>query len=71
MKRLLLSLPLSLLFLVTIHSTPLVNQQETATPKQVETTYDEIKDKTTVRLLPVPISSAKAQYHSVHNCTCV
>jgi hypothetical protein len=66
MKRLLLSLPLSLLFLVTIHSTPLVNQQETATPKQVETTYDEIKDKTTVRLLPVPISSAKAQYHSVH-----
>jgi len=33
---------------------------------QIQTTYDSVKDKTTVRLLPVKISGPKAQYHSLH-----
>lgn len=66
MKPLLLSLPLSLLFLIPIHSNPLLNHQDPAPPNQIETTYDFKKDKTTVRLAPVQISGAKAQYHSVH-----
>jgi hypothetical protein len=65
MKQLLLTLPLSLFFLITIHSTSLL-KQDTATPNQFETTYDDNKDRTTVRLKPVQISDAKAQYHSVH-----
>ena len=33
---------------------------------KIQTTYDSVKDKTTVRLLPVKISGPKAQYHSIH-----
>src|SRR5687768_14254061 len=35
-------------------------------PGQIETIYDDKRDKTTVRLKPVQIGSNKAQYHSVH-----
>ena len=35
-------------------------------PPKIETTYDRIKDKTTVRLAPVKISGAKDKYHSLH-----
>lgn len=40
--------------------------RETQKPSQIETTYDDTKDKTTVRLTPVQISHDKAQYHSIH-----
>ena len=38
----------------------------TQKPRQIETTYDDKKDRTTVRLTPVQISGEKAHYHSVH-----
>jgi len=66
MKRLLLTLPLSLLFLITIYSHPLLKDQNPATPNQIATTYDDKQDKTTVRLAPLQISGPRAQYHSVH-----
>jgi hypothetical protein len=31
-----------------------------------ESTYDQVKDKTTVRLLPVKVSGEKDKYHSLH-----
>ncbi len=65
MKRPLLTLPLSFLSLITF-SPHLLNHQDSAPAKQFETTFDENQDKTTVRLTPVQISDAKAQYHSVH-----
>src|SRR5688572_22491973 len=43
-----------------------LRQQPTAKPGQIETRFDSEKGKTTVRLSPVQISGAKAQYHSVH-----
>lgn len=33
---------------------------------RTETTYDAIKDRTTVRLAPIKISGEKDQYHSLH-----
>src|SRR2546425_7440598 len=33
---------------------------------KIETTYDSIKDRTTVRLAPVQISGEKDKYHSLH-----
>ena len=35
-------------------------------PAKIETTYDSIKDRTTVRLAPVQISGEKDKYHSLH-----
>jgi hypothetical protein len=66
MKRLFLTLPISLLFLGAIYSHPLLKEQEPTTPNQIATTYDDKQDKTTVRLPPLQISGPKAQYHSVH-----
>ena len=43
-----------------------LNSQATPKPGEIETTYDDKKDKTTVRLTTVQISQNKAQYHSVH-----
>ena len=40
--------------------------QEMQKPSQIETTYDDKRDKTTVRLKPVQISGEWAHYHSVH-----
>ena len=37
--------------------------QETQKPSQIETTYDDKRDKTTVRLKPVQISGEQAHYH--------
>ena len=39
---------------------------ETVTAAKIETTYDSIKDRTTVRLAPVQISGEKDKYHSLH-----
>src|SRR5882724_5929759 len=33
---------------------------------KIETTYDSVKDRTTVRLAPVQISGEKDKYHSLH-----
>ena len=41
-------------------------QREPAQPAKIETTYDGIKDRTTVRLAPVQISGEKDKYHSLH-----
>lgn len=35
-------------------------------PAKIETTYDSVKDRTTVRLAPVQISGEKDKYHSLH-----
>ena len=43
-----------------------LESQETPKPGQIETIYDDKRNKTTVRLKPVQIGSEKAQYHSVH-----
>jgi hypothetical protein len=40
-------------------------QPEAPTVK-IETTYDSVKDRTTVRLAPVKISGEKDKYHSLH-----
>ncbi len=40
--------------------------REMQKPGQIETNYDDKKDRTTVRLTPVQISGEKAQYRSVH-----
>jgi len=37
-----------------------------AQPAKIETTYDSVKDRTTVRLAPVQISGEKDKYHSLH-----
>ena len=66
MKRLFLTLPLSLLLFATIPSQPLLKDQDPATTNQIATIYDDKQDKTTVRLTPFQISGPKAQYHSVH-----
>jgi len=41
-------------------------QMEPAQPAKIETTYDSVKDRTTVRLAPVQISGEKDKYHSLH-----
>ena len=66
MKRLFLTLQLSLLLFATIHSQPLLKGRDLATANQIATIYDDKQDKTTVRLTPLQISGPKAQYHSVH-----
>ena len=43
-----------------------LGRQETQKPSQIETTYDDKRDKTTVRLKPVQISGELAHYYSVH-----
>jgi len=41
-------------------------QMEPVQPAKIETTYDSVKDRTTVRLAPVQISAEKDKYHSLH-----
>ena len=41
-------------------------QMEPVQAAKIETTYDSIKDRTTVRLAPVQISGEKDKYHSLH-----
>ena len=41
-------------------------QMEPVPPARIETTYDSVKDRTTVRLAPVQISGEKDKYHSLH-----
>ena len=41
-------------------------QMKPAQPAKIETTYDSVKDRTTVRLAPVQISGEKDKYHSLH-----
>lgn len=41
-------------------------QMEPVQPAKIETTYDNLKDRTTVRLAPVKISGEKDKYHSLH-----
>src|SRR6267378_1367584 len=41
-------------------------QMEPAQPAKIETTYDSVRDRTTVRLAPVQISGEKDKYHSLH-----
>jgi len=62
--KLLLSLMAILFVLLApcIGQTAATDHEKTKT----QTTYDSVKDKTTVRLLPVKISGPKAQYHSIH-----
>jgi hypothetical protein len=59
---------LSSLFLAFASLVPTLSSktQDTGASTQIETKYDTEKDKTTVRLKPVPISGDKAQYKSVH-----
>ena len=57
----------SLVFLLSALSVATgLESQVAPKPGQVETIYDDKRDKTTVRLKPVQIGSKKAQYHSVH-----
>lgn len=42
-----------------------LESQETPKPGQIETTYDDKTDRTTVKLGPLQISGERAQYHSV------
>ena len=57
----------SLVFLLSALSVATgLESQGTPKPGQIETIYDDKRDKTTVRLKPVQIGSNKAQYHSVH-----
>ena len=39
---------------------------ETIPAAKIETTYDSVKDRTTIRLAPVQISGEKDKYHSLH-----
>ena len=41
-------------------------QMEPVQPARIETTYDSVKDRTTVRLALVQISGEKDKYHSLH-----
>ena len=43
-----------------------IPQMEPVQLAKIETTYDSVKDRTTVRLAPVKISGAKDKYHSLH-----
>lgn len=54
--------------LLSLAASPSSEPPAQDTPKaiKIETTYDSAKDKTTVSLLPIKISGAKAQYYSVH-----
>lgn len=72
MKRLLLAkatLPLLVLLVllsVVAASTPMAFSQGGENVSPIETSYDSVTDKTTVRLLPVKISGERDKYHSLH-----
>jgi hypothetical protein len=52
--------------LMTTICTGQTPSMETVPAAKIETTYDSIKDRTTVRLAPVQISGEKDKYHSLH-----
>lgn len=60
-----LTLTFLVLWLATLCVATELESQETPKSGQIETIYDDKRDKTTVRLKPVQIGSKKAQYHSV------
>lgn len=73
MRNLLLSkatlrrLVLLLLLSVTVSpTTTAFSQGAAAKVSPIETSYDSVKDKTTVRLLPVKISGERDKYYSLH-----
>jgi hypothetical protein len=45
---------------------PAVQKESLQADLKIETSYDSIKDKTTVRLAPVQISGENGKYHSLH-----
>ena len=59
-----------LLILIALTTTTICTgqspQMEPVQPARIETTYDGVKDRTTVRLAPVQISGEKDKYHSLH-----
>lgn len=59
-----------LLLLIVLLTTTICTGQspqiEPVQPAKIETTYDSVKDRTTVRLSPVQISGEKDKYHSLH-----
>ena len=57
---------LSLALLIIVLSTGAFAQQTPHETPRFETTYDDVKKQTTVRLLPVKISGDKDKYHSLH-----
>ena len=73
MKNLLLAkttLPLLVLLLLLsalrAPTTTAFSQRTAAKLSPIETSYDSVKDKTTVRLLPVKISGERDKYYSLH-----
>lgn len=66
MKLFSLTLTSLVFLLATFCAATELKSQETPKPGQMETIYDDKRDKTTVRLKPLQIGSEKAQYHSVH-----
>jgi hypothetical protein len=59
-----------LLLLIVLLTTTIcagqASQMEPVQTAKIDTTYDSIKDRTTVRLAPVQISGEKDKYHSLH-----
>jgi hypothetical protein len=55
-----------MLLVLTVTCSGQSPQLETLPAAKIETTYDSIKDRTTIRLAPVQISGEKDKYHSLH-----
>jgi hypothetical protein len=60
---------LILLFLLSVTlvpSTTTLSQNPSAESSPIETSYDSVKDETTLRLLPIKISGERDKYYSLH-----
>jgi hypothetical protein len=60
---------ISLLAIIAVTALDLVHaltQQPVAETPKIETTYDSVKNRTTVRMHPMQISGDKGRYHSLH-----
>ena len=59
------NLSLALLIIAALSAAAFAQQTPNEAPG-IETTYDKVKNRTTVRLLPVKVSAEKDKYYSLH-----